>query len=60
MAFSIQNNATYFETSAKTGVGVEDMFEYLLLERTRKEERRLTATAATDGDGFVDGAEMRH
>jgi len=60
VAFSIQNNATYFETSAKTGEGVEDMFEYLLLERTRKEERRHLATAATDGDGFVDGAEMRH
>jgi hypothetical protein len=43
--FAIQNNATYFETSAKTGMGIDDMFEYLLHERTRDEERRLLAMA---------------
>ncbi|KAL3806580.1 LOW QUALITY PROTEIN: hypothetical protein ACHAXA_003407 [Cyclostephanos tholiformis] len=40
VAFSIQNNATYFETSAKTGMGIDDMFEYLLRELTCDEERR--------------------
>jgi translation initiation factor IF-2 len=60
VAFAIQNNATYFETSAKTGEGVEDLFEYLLQERTRTVERRLIATAEMGGHGSDDGIEVRH
>jgi DnaJ family protein C protein 27 len=37
LAFAIQNNVTYFETSAKTGEGVDVIFEYMLQELTRKQ-----------------------
>jgi len=35
-SFAMQNDTTYFETSAKTGAGVEDMFDYLLQDACRR------------------------
>ncbi|KAL7524367.1 hypothetical protein ACHAXR_002036 [Thalassiosira sp. AJA248-18] len=35
-SFAMQNNAVYFETSAKTGVGVEDVFDYILADTCKK------------------------
>lgn len=43
LVFSIQNNVPYFETSAKTGEGVEVLFEYMLQELTRKQLTKLAA-----------------
>ena len=40
LAFAIQNNATYFETSAKTGEGVDDLFQYMLQELTRMQQTK--------------------
>ncbi|KAL7539576.1 hypothetical protein ACHAWF_006449 [Thalassiosira exigua] len=34
--FAVENNATYFETSAKTGACVDDMFEYVLQEMCKR------------------------
>lgn len=35
-AFAAMQNATYWETSAKTGVGVDDLFEFMITDACKR------------------------
>ena len=35
-SFAVEHNASYWETSAKTGVGVEDMFDCILQDACKR------------------------